>query len=90
MVDIAGQARMRHQGLEFRAKDEKISGQIRVIQRLDPQAIASQEHRAPRPIPHGKREHAAKTFHAGLAPCLPRVDDHFSIGMRAKGVASRL
>ena len=81
---------MRHQRFELGAKDELTVVQKGVIQGLHPEAVAYQEKSLLIAIPQRKREHAAKTMHAGFAPGLPGVDDHLRVGMRTKHVAQRL
>ena len=59
---------------------------LRVVQRLDADAIAREQQRAARPIPERDAEHAAQPPERRLAPLLVGVDDHFRV---AGGVEAR-
>jgi hypothetical protein len=66
-------------GLDFRRKQERGAGHA-PIERRYAQAIPNQEEAAAARVPDRKREHAAESVHALLAPLLVRVDDRFGIG----------
>src|SRR5690242_17401656 len=78
---------MREQCLELGTEDNIAVCKHRVIQRLDPQAIARQEKRLLRAIPEREREHAAKPRDAAFAPCLPRMHDDLGIASGSKVMA---
>src|SRR3569623_3631856 len=62
-------------------------GQQRVVERLDAETVAREEQRLAVAIPDREGEHAAHALDAAVAPLLPGVHDHLSVGARTKGVA---
>jgi hypothetical protein len=76
--------------LDLRAEHEPAAAQLRVVDRLDADAIACEQQALPARIPDREREHAAEAFDAGIAPLLVPVDDHLGVGMGAEPVARAL
>ena len=61
---------------------------MRVIQRLDSEAIAREKHlrRIAAAIPDGEGEHAVETTHALRAPLFVGMHDDFGVGTRTESV----
>ena len=89
-VDIALEAAVGEQRLEFGAEEEGAVVEQGVEQRLDAEAVAGEEKRFAVAVPEGKGEHAAETVDAFFAPGFPGVDDDFGVAAGVEGVAERL
>ena len=90
VVEVAPQARMHQEGLQLRGEEDRAVRQLRVVERLDAQAVAGQEQHPLPFVPEAEGEHAAEAIDAAFAPFLPGVDDHLGIAMRPEDVAFRL
>ena len=73
-------------GLDLGREEQPIAI-ARPVERLDPEAIASDEQTAPARIPDREREHAAEVVDAVVAPLLVGVDDALGVRLRAIDVA---
>ena len=73
------------QGPELRREDELV-GQHRVVEGLDPQAVARQDERARGLVPGGEGEHALEVRDGLDATVLEAVDDDLGVRARREGV----
>ncbi len=84
-----GQRGVRGERFQLRAEDQRAVGEPGVVERLHAEAVAREEERLAVAVPESEGEHAAEAFHAALAPCLPRVDDHLGVALRPENVSER-
>jgi len=77
-VDIAGDRARCYQRLDLGPEEQPAAGQ-RVVQRLLPGAIPSQQERTRTAIPQADAEHAAQLRECRFAPFLVGVDDRFGV-----------
>jgi len=89
-VDVARQAPMREDGLQFGAEEKLSVGQQRVKHRLDRQPIAREKQCLGIAIPQRKGKHAAESLDAILAPGLPGMNDHLGIAARVEDMPQSL
>jgi hypothetical protein len=86
-VELAPEGRMRQERLQLGAEHEQAVRKLRVMKRLDPEAVAREEQGLAITVPQREREHAPEALDALLAPLLPGVNDHLGIALRAEDVA---
>src|SRR6266850_200753 len=75
--------------LDLGSKDQASSG-LRVVQRLNSQAIAGDKKLSAARVPYGKSKHSAQVLDTFLSKIFIKVDDHFRIAGRRKCVAATL
>src|SRR5246127_310504 len=73
--------------LDFRSEDYR-GARLRVVERLDSDAVASQEQRFVPIIPNGEGKHSAQFFNAGFAQVFIEVNDCLRVALRSKTVAA--
>src|SRR5688572_23530266 len=75
--------------LQLGGKHELIPA-VRVIQRLDAEAVASEEELLPPLVPDGERKHPAQPIDTACAEVFVEVDDRFGVTAGLKRVAAAL
>ncbi len=86
-VDIALKCRMGAQGPYFRRENQMLA-KLRIIKRLDPQAVPNQGQGPLTPVPQGKGEHPDEAANGGLqAPFHDCRQNHFGIRMTVEFMA---
>ena len=82
-------------GLDLRQEGQQrlhLGGEVedavddRVVERLDPEAVARDEERLRLLVPEREREHAAQPLEAALAPLAVGAQDHLGVGARAEAI----
>ncbi len=77
-------------GLDLRAEHQATAAESGVIERLDAESVAREEHSLRPAVPHRKREHAAEALDDGLSPLLVAVDDDLGVRAGLEGVPGTL
>ena len=78
------------QRLQFTAEQQRAVVQQRVVQRLDPHAVARHEQCLAIAVPQHEGEHAAEAVDAALTPLLPAMHDALGVALGVENVAGRL
>ena len=89
VVGLRREARVREQGFDLGGEDER-PRRGRVVEGLDPEAVAGAEQPAPRTVPHGEREHAVEPPETVFAPPPVGLQQHFRIGAGGEAMPQRL
>ena len=79
-VDSPLEARLPEERLQLRPERELVVGQA-VVQRLDPEAVASENQAVTARVPDRDREHAAQRMHKIEAPLLVQVYENFGVAV---------
>jgi hypothetical protein len=89
LVEVARDGGVLEQGLGLRAEDEAVR-QPREVQRLDAEAVASEDEPPARGIPDREGEHPLEALDACRALLLVEVDDRLGVGVGPVAMALRL
>ncbi len=86
-VQLARAERMLEQRLELRA-EEKRAPDVRVVERLLPEAVSREQQPPLRLVPEREREHPVQPLDAAWTEVLVEVDDHLGVRARREAVAA--
>ena len=87
-IELAGHVGVNEERLQLRGEEKRVRESC-VVERLLPEAIASQDEAPPRPVPEREGEHAFEPVEAGRAVVLVGVENDLGVGAAREPVAGR-
>ncbi len=83
LIEVRADLRVREDRLDLRAEDQS-GGGVGVVEGLDAEAVAGEEHLTPVRVPDREREHALEALDAADALLLAEVEDRLGVAWERK------